>query len=59
MVNWALAFLLGAMLAAMVGFTGIALAAAGFAKAIFFLCMMLFLAALIANVVRRESLPGR
>ena len=53
MVDWALAFLLAAILAALIGFTGIAAAGEGIAKAMFFLFLMLFMASLIAKIVRR------
>ena len=53
MLNWALTFFLVALLAAVFGFTGIALAAAGVAKVLFFLFLVLFLVSLVAHVVRR------
>jgi len=53
MLNWALTFFLVALLAAVLGFTGIALAAAGVAKIFFFLFLVLFLVSLVAHVVRR------
>jgi len=53
MLNWALTFFLVALLAAVFGFTGIALAAAGVAKIFFFLFLVLFLVSLVAHVVRR------
>jgi len=53
MLNWALTFFLVALLAAVFGFTGIALAAAGVAKILFFLFLVLFLVSLVAHVVRR------
>lgn len=53
MLNWALMFFLVALLAAVFGFTGIALAAAGVAKILFFLFLVLFLVSLLAHVVRR------
>jgi uncharacterized membrane protein YtjA (UPF0391 family) len=53
MLNWALTFLLVALLAALFGFTGIALATAGVAKILFFLFLVLFIASLIAHVARR------
>ena len=53
MLNWALTFFLVALLAAIFGFTGIALAAAGVAKILFFVFLILFLVSLIAHVSRR------
>jgi uncharacterized membrane protein YtjA (UPF0391 family) len=53
MLNWALTFLLVALLAALFGFTGIALAAAGIAKILFFVFLVLFLASLIAHAARK------
>ena len=53
MLNWALMFLLVALLAAVFGFTGIAVAAAGIAKLLFVLFLVLFLASLIVGLVNR------
>jgi uncharacterized membrane protein YtjA (UPF0391 family) len=53
MLSWALTFLVVALLAAVFGFTGIALAAAGVAKILFYLFLVLFLVSLIAGLVRR------
>jgi uncharacterized membrane protein YtjA (UPF0391 family) len=53
MLNWALTFLVVALLAAVFGFTGIAVAAAGIAKILFYLFLVLFLVSLIAGLVRR------
>ena len=53
MLNWALMFLVVALLAAVFGFTGIAVAAAGIAKMLFYLFLVLFLVSLIAGLVRR------
>lgn len=53
MLNWALMFFLVALLAAVFGFSGIALAAAGIAKILFFLFLVLFLVSLVAHLVRR------
>jgi uncharacterized membrane protein YtjA (UPF0391 family) len=47
MLRWALIFLVVAIVAAIFGFTGIASAAAGIAKFIFFLFVALFVLALI------------
>jgi uncharacterized membrane protein YtjA (UPF0391 family) len=53
MLNWALMFFIVALLAALFGFTGIALAAAGVAKILFYLFLVLFLVSLIAGLARR------
>jgi uncharacterized membrane protein YtjA (UPF0391 family) len=53
MLNWALTFLVVALLAAVFGFTGIAVTAAGIAKMLFFLFLVLFLVSLVAGLVRR------
>jgi uncharacterized membrane protein YtjA (UPF0391 family) len=53
MLNWTLTFLVVALIAALFGFTGIAVTAAGVAKILFFLFLVLFLVSLIAGLVRR------
>jgi len=53
MLRWALIFFVVALLAAVLGFTGIAVAAAGVAKVLFFLFVILFLATLLGHVARR------
>jgi uncharacterized membrane protein YtjA (UPF0391 family) len=53
MLNWALMFFVVALLAAVFGFTGIALAAAGVAKILFFVFLVLFLVSLIGHLARR------
>ena len=53
MLYWALMFLLVAIVAAVFGFTGIALAAAGIAKLLFFLFLVLFLVAFATHLTRR------
>ena len=53
MLNWALMFFVVALLAAIFGFTGIALAAAGVAKILFYLFLVLFLVSLIGGLVKR------
>ncbi len=50
MLNWALTFF---VIAAVFGFGGIALAAAGVAKILFFLFLVLFVVSLIAGLARR------
>ena len=53
MLRWALGFFLIAIVAAIFGFGGIAIAAAGIAKILFFLFLILFLVALVGGLVRR------
>lgn len=53
MLNWALMFFLIALLAAIFGFTGIAVATAGIAKILFFLFLVLFLVSLVGGLARR------
>jgi uncharacterized membrane protein YtjA (UPF0391 family) len=53
MLNWALIFMLMALGAAIFGFTGVALAAAGIAKVIFFLFLIFFLLSLVIALGRR------
>ena len=53
MLYWALMFLVVALIAAIFGFGGIAVAAAGIAKALFFIFVVLFLVALFSGLMRR------
>jgi uncharacterized membrane protein YtjA (UPF0391 family) len=53
MLNWALMFFVIALLAAIFGFTGIAVAAASVAKFLFYLFLILFLVSLVAGLARR------
>jgi uncharacterized membrane protein YtjA (UPF0391 family) len=53
MLRWALGFFLVAILAAVLGFGGIAVAAAGIARILFFLFLVLFLVALVGGLMRR------
>jgi uncharacterized membrane protein YtjA (UPF0391 family) len=53
MLHYALVFLLIALVAALLGFGGIAASFAGIAKILFFLFIILFLVSLIMNVSRR------
>ena len=53
MLGWALAFLVIAILAAIFGFGGIAVASAGIAKILFFIFLVIFLVTLIMSVARR------
>jgi len=53
MLRWALGFFIIALIAAVLGFGGIAVAAAGIAKILFYLFLILFLLALVGHLVRR------
>jgi uncharacterized membrane protein YtjA (UPF0391 family) len=53
MLRWALIFFVVALMAAVFGFTGIALAAAGVAKILFYLFVILFVLSLLGHVARR------
>lgn len=53
MLRWAIAFFIIALLAAVLGFTGIALAAAGIAKILFYIFLILFLISLLGGLMRR------
>lgn len=54
MLWWALAFFILAILAAILGFGGIASAIAGIAQIIFYLALALFVVALIMSLVRES-----
>jgi len=51
MLRLALFFFVVSLVAALFGFTGISAATAGIAKLLFFLCIVIFLAFLIAGLV--------
>jgi uncharacterized membrane protein YtjA (UPF0391 family) len=53
MLNWAIAFFLIAIVAALFGFTGIAVGAAEIAKILFFVFLVLFLVSLVVGLLRR------
>jgi len=53
MLRWVLIFFVISLVAALFGFTGVAVAAAGIAKILFFIFVVLFLAELIAGLVKR------
>jgi uncharacterized membrane protein YtjA (UPF0391 family) len=53
MLYYALVFLLIAILAALFGFGGIAIASAGIAKILFFVFIVLFVVSLITHASRR------
>jgi uncharacterized membrane protein YtjA (UPF0391 family) len=53
MLYWTLVFLVIAMIAAVFGFTGIYVAAAGIAKILFFIFLVLLVVSLLAGGLRR------
>ena len=53
MLGWTLTFLIIAVIAAAFGFGGIAVAAAGIAKILFYIFLILFLVSLVGSLVRR------
>jgi uncharacterized membrane protein YtjA (UPF0391 family) len=53
MLYWALMFLVIALIAAVLGFTGVAVLAGGVAKILFFIFIVLFVVSLIAHLARR------
>ena len=55
MLGWSLTFLLVAVVAAVLGFTSIALAFAGIAKLVFGLFLILFLVSLLTRALRSAS----
>lgn len=52
MLGWALSFLVVALIAAVLGFGGIAGTAIGIAKIIFFVAIILFVLSLLSSLVR-------
>jgi len=53
MLGWTITFLIVALVAAAFGFGGIAVAAAGIAKILFFVFLVLFLVSLLSGLMRR------
>ena len=51
MLNWALSFLVIAIVAAIFGFGGIAVTAVDMAKILFFIFLVLFLVSLVAGLI--------
>jgi uncharacterized membrane protein YtjA (UPF0391 family) len=56
MLYWTLVFLVVAMVAALFGFSGIYVAAAGIAKILFFIFLVLFVVSLLAGGMNRRPL---
>lgn len=53
MLRWAIGFFVIALVAAVLGFGGIAIAAAGIAKIIFYIFLALFIISLISHLASR------
>lgn len=53
MLHYALVFFIVAIIAAVFGFTGIAVGAAEIAKVLFFIFLVLFIVSLVAGLIRR------
>ncbi|MBO6551064.1 MAG: DUF1328 domain-containing protein [Rhizobiales bacterium] len=58
MLSWALVFFVVAIIAAALGFGGIATAAAGIAKIIFFIAIALFVLFLVINMLKGRQPPN-
>jgi len=56
MLHWALIFLVIALVAAILGFGGIASAATSIAQVLFVVALVLFLVSLLAGFVRRNNM---
>ena len=56
LLGWALIFLIVALIAAGLGFGGVASAAAGIAKVLFFIFVVLFIILLIAGLLGRGGM---
>lgn len=57
MLNWALAFLIIALIAAVLGFGGVAAVSVDIAKILFFVFIVLFLIAAVMHVVKGKAPP--
>jgi uncharacterized membrane protein YtjA (UPF0391 family) len=55
MLRWALIFFVVALLAGVLGFGGIAIAAGGMARILFFIFVILFLVSLVGHLLRGRS----
>lgn len=53
MLGWTITFLIIALIAAAFGFGGIAVAAAGIARILFFVFLVLFVVSLLSGLMRR------
>ena len=57
MLRWAIGFFIIALIAALFGFGGIATAAAGIAKLLFFLFLVLFVISLVGYLMSGRGAP--
>ena len=57
MLYWALVFLVVAMIAGVLGFGGVYVAAAGIAKILFFVFLILFVISLVSGGMTRRPMP--
>ena len=57
MLNWAVVFLIVALIAGVLGFGGISATAAGIAKILFFVFLILFRVSLIARAIHGRTPP--
>ncbi len=55
MLYWAIMFFVVALIAAIFGFTGVAVAASGIAKLLFVIFLVLFVVSLAGHLTRRGS----
>ncbi len=55
MLGWFIIFVMAAVFAAIVGFTGVVAAAATFAKVVFWILLVLFLVVLIMSLVGQSD----
>ena len=55
MLYWTIVFLVIALIAGVLGFTGVAIAAAGIAKLLFVVSLVLFVISLVTHLSRRGS----
>lgn len=58
MLRWALVFLVLALVAGLLGFTGIAGASVGFAKILLVIFLVLFLVGLVYSLAMGKRTPG-
>ncbi len=56
MLHWVLIFLVVSIVAGVLGFTGISVQAAGIAKILFFIFLVLFIGSLIMSILRRRKI---
>lgn len=55
MLKWALVFLIAAFVSAVLGYGGVAVSAAAFARLVFVLCLALFMISVLLGLVRRAG----